>query len=194
MSEATEKVLHLGFNLRYGKPDDNMLQLRSRPEVFESPYFVDTGKFPATQTRISGIEAYYRPRSLLVGTEYFFENVKSAEKGNPSFNGGDAFISWLPTGEVRVYNTRGGYFDQISPLRPVFSGGPGAWELVGRFSYINLDSGPVRGGKFWRITPVVNWHMSDNVRLEFVYGYGSLNRFDLVGKTQFFQTRIQLQF
>ena len=41
---------------------------------------------------------------------------------------------------------------------------------------------------------MVNWHMSDNVRLEFVYGYGSLNRFDLVGKTQFFQTRIQLQF
>jgi len=194
MSEATEKVLHLGFNLRYGKPDDNMLQLRSRPEVFESPFFVDTGKFPATQTRISGIEAYYRPRSLLVGTEYFFENVKSPEKGNPSFNGGDVFISWLPTGEVRVYNTRGGFFDQISPLRPVFNGGPGAWELVGRFSYIDLDSGPVQGGKFWRITPMVNWHMSDNVRLEFVYGYGSLNRFDLVGKTQFFQTRIQLQF
>ena len=41
---------------------------------------------------------------------------------------------------------------------------------------------------------MVNWYMSDNVRLEFAYGYGSLNRFDLVGKTQFFQTRIQLQF
>jgi len=109
-------------------------------------------------------------------------------------NGGDAFVSWLPTGEVRVYNTHGGFFDQISPLRPVFNGGPGAWELVGRFSYIDLDSGPVKGGKFWRITPVVNWHMSDNVRLEFIYGYGSLNRFDLVGKTQFFQTRVQLQF
>jgi hypothetical protein len=48
--------------------------------------------------------------------------------------------------------------------------------------------------RFPRITPVVNWHMSDNVRLEFVYGYGSLNRFDLVGKTQFLQSRIQLQF
>ena len=51
-----------------------------------------------------------------------------------------------------------------------------------------------RFGSFWRITPVVNWHMSDKVRLEFVYGYGSLNRFNLVGKTQFFQTRVQLQF
>ena len=31
--------------------------------------------------------------------------------------------SWLMTGEVRTYNTRGGYFNQISPATPVFSGG-----------------------------------------------------------------------
>jgi len=39
----------------------------------------------------------------------------------------------------------------------------------------------------------VNWFLSDNIRLEFAYGYGSLNRFGLVGVTQFFQTRLQLQ-
>lgn len=37
------------------------------------------------------------------------------------------------------------------------------------------------------------WHLSDNVRLEMTYRYGSLDRFGLVGKTQFFQTRLQLQ-
>jgi phosphate-selective porin OprO/OprP len=56
-----------------------------------------------------------------------------------------------------------------------------------------MDDKSIRGGKFWRITPMVNWHMGDNVRLEFVYGYGSLDRFDLVGKTQFFQSRFQFQ-
>ena len=41
---------------------------------------------------------------------------------------------------------------------------------------------------------MVNWHMSDNVRLEFAYGYGTLNRFGIGdGVTQFFQARIQLQ-
>jgi phosphate-selective porin OprO/OprP len=40
---------------------------------------------------------------------------------------------------------------------------------------------------------MVNWHLSDNVRLEMNYGYGSLNRFGLSGATQFFQTRLQLQ-
>jgi hypothetical protein len=40
---------------------------------------------------------------------------------------------------------------------------------------------------------MMNWYLSDNVRWEFTYGYGRLNRFDLVGHTQFFQSRIQLQ-
>jgi len=44
-----------------------------------------------------------------------------------------------------------------------------------------------------RYTPMVNWHLSDNVRLEMAYGYGHLNRFDLKGNTHFFQSRIQLQ-
>jgi phosphate-selective porin OprO/OprP len=120
-------------------------------------------------------------------------NADAPASRNPLFHGGDVFMSWLATGETRVYNTRGGYFNGVSPARPVFQGGPGAWEIVTRFSYIDLDSAALHGGKFWRFTPMVNWHLSDNVRLELAYGYGSLNRFGLVGKTQFFQSRLQLQ-
>jgi phosphate-selective porin OprO/OprP len=193
MSDATETVLHIGLSLRYGEPNDGQLRLRSRPEAFPAPFFVDTGQFPAESTRMAAPELYYRPGPFLVGTEYFLQKVNAPEAGDPFFHGGDAFVSWLPTGETRVYNTRGGYFDQISPARPVFQGGPGAWELVARFSYIDLDSRSLQGGKFWRFTPMVNWHLSDNVRLELAYGYGSLDRFNLVGATQFFQTRLQLQ-
>jgi phosphate-selective porin OprO/OprP len=192
--ENEDTVLHLGVSLRQGKVEDGQLQLRSRPEAFPAPYFVDTGKFPADSTRMAGLEAYYRPRSVLVGAEYFFQSVNSPPEGDPFFHGGNVVMSWLPTGEIRAYNTRGGFFNQISPLRPVFRGGPGAWELVTNFSYIDLDSRSINGGKFWRFTPMVNWHMSDNVRLEFAYGYGSLNRFGIAGGiTQFFQSRIQLQ-
>lgn len=103
-------------------------------------------------------------------------------------------MSWLPTGETRRYNTRGGFFHSVSPAKPVFQGGPGALEAVLRVSYIDLDGGNLRGGRFWRITPMVNWHLSDNVRLEVAYGYGQLDRFELNGGTQFFQSRIQLTF
>jgi len=40
----------------------------------------------------------------------------------------------------------------------------------------------------------MNWHLSDNVRLELTYGYGKLDRFDLKGATHFFQSRIQFTF
>ena len=102
--------------------------------------------------------------------------------------------TWLVTGETRPYNTINGCFRDIAPLKPVFSGGPGAWELVLRYSYSDLNGGTVRGGTFGRVTPMVNWYLSENVRLEMAYGYGQLDRFNLKGNTQFFQTRVQLQF
>ena len=185
--------LHLGMSLRYGKPDDGELRLRSRPENFIAPYFVETEKFPAGNTKMLGIEAYYRPGPLLVGTEYFFQTVKAPESGNPMFHGGDAVVTWLLTGETRAYNTRGGFFNQVSPARTVFEGGPGAWELAGRFSYIDLDDAAIRGGRFWRATPMVNWYLTDQLRLEIAYGYGVLDRFNLRGATHFFQTRLQVQ-
>jgi phosphate-selective porin OprO/OprP len=129
----------------------------------------------------------------MVGGEYFFTKANAPESGDPMFHGGEVLVAHILTGETRPYNAKGAFFDRISPSRPVFSGGPGAWELVGRFSYSDMDDKSIRGGKFWRITPMVNWHMGDNVRLEFVYGYGSLDRFGVVGKTQFFQSRFQFQ-
>lgn len=186
-------LLHIGVSERYGKPQDNEVQLRARPGAWGSPYFVDTGTFDATRTWATGLEIYYRPHSVTMGTELIFEHVAAPNSGDPYFHGGEAFVSWMLTGEVRSYNTRGGYFNQISPLRSVFGGGPGAWEIVGHGSWVDLDSGAITGGKYWRLTPMLNWYLSDNARLEFVYGYGSLNRFNMIGKTQFFQTRIQLQ-
>ena len=185
--------LHLGMSLRYGKPDEGVLRLRSRPENFIAPYFVETDTFPADNTKMVAVEAYYRPGPLLIGSEYFVQKVKAPESGDPVFHGGDAVVSWLLTGETRAYNTRGGFFNQVSPARTVFEGGPGAWELVGRVSFIDLDDGSVRGGRFWRITPMFNWYLSDQLRLEIAYGYGRLDRFNLLGASHFFQTRVQEQ-
>jgi len=97
----------------------------------------------------------------------------------------------LPPGlahATRPYTTAGGFFRAVSPKRTVFEGGPGAWEAVLRYSHIDLDSKNVSGGTFDRITPQVNWYLSENVRLEFNYGYGHLDRFGLNGNTNSSQT------
>lgn len=192
-SEKQGTLLHLGVNFRYGEPEDHKLKLRSRPEAFPAPYFVETDSFPTSVTRMASVEAYYRPGPWLFGTEYFVQRASSREAGNPVFHGGEVAVSWLVTGEVRAYNTRGGFFNQVSPAETLTEGGPGAVELVGRVSYIDLDSGTLHGGRFLRFTPMVNWHVTDHVRLEFAYGYGILDRFNLRGGTQFLQSRLQLQ-
>jgi len=182
-------LFHLGIAVRHAKADDGQLQLRARPESGVAPFFIDTGKFNASDSTATGHEVYYRPGPLLIGGEYFWDRVDSPETGNPMFHGGEAEVTWMATGETRPYNSKGGYFERIQPARSVFRGGPGAWEVITRFSYSDVDSGTLTGGKFWRVTPMVNWHLDSFLRMSFVYGYGSLDRFGLVGKTQFFQVR-----
>ncbi|HVN44673.1 MAG TPA: porin [Steroidobacteraceae bacterium] len=191
---TNQPLLHLAIEGRWADANDGQLQYRSKPEAFlAQSYAIDTGKFPANHANTLGVEAYYRPGPLMFGMEYFFNQVSSPETGNPLFHGGEIFASYLFTGELHPYNTKGAYFEAVTPSTSVFDGGPGAMEVVLRYSYSDFDSGTIRGGKFWRITPVLNWYLSPNMRLEFVYGYGHLDRFDLTGATQFFQTRIQLQ-
>jgi phosphate-selective porin OprO/OprP len=182
----------MGVEGRYGKVTDGQITFRSRPEAFPAPYFIDTGKIPVQHTRMVGGEAYYRPKNWLFGTEYWFVDASSPETGNPLFQGGDVMASWLVTGETRPYNTVGGYFGRITPAKSFLDGGPGAWEVVLRQSYIDMDSGTVQGGKFWRLTPMVNWYISEEFRLEAEYGYGVLDRFGLQGGTHFFQCRLQI--
>jgi phosphate-selective porin OprO and OprP len=192
---GTERpLLHVAFETRYGHPKDGVLRYRSRPESYlAQTYALDTGEFAAKTATTYGIETYFRPGPLMFGTEYFFNRNDADEFGDPSFHGGEVFLAYTLTGETRPYNSRTATFLRITPSDSVFRGGPGAWELVLRYSYTDMDSGPIQGGKFWRITPMANWHLNGSVRLELVYGYGSLNRFNTIGKTHFFQSRIQFQ-
>lgn len=192
-SEDSGSLLHIGLNFRVGDVNNDTLQLRSRPEAFIAPYFIDTGKLPANSALAFGPELYYRPGRVLIGGEYYWQHVSSPEAGQLWFHGGEAVVQWLTTGETRSYNLAGSYFREISPDSTVIQGGPGAWGPVLKFSYSNLTNGSVQGGIFWRVTPMINWYLTDNVRLEFAYGYGVLTRFGGRGATQFFQSRIQMR-
>jgi phosphate-selective porin OprO/OprP len=187
-------LLHVALAGRYGLVNDRTLRLRSRPELNLAPYFVETESFAARDSRLAHGEVYYRPGPWMFGTEYFVQRVDALEVPDPLFHGGDAVVSVLITGETRRYNTAGGYFLAVSPRRTVFEGGPGAWEALLRLSYIDLDDDQIHGGRFWRLTPMVNWYLTDHLRLELAYGVGQLDRFGVTGTTQFFQTRLQFQF
>lgn len=193
LTNRSRAVLHLASETRYGTSNDGSLRFRSRPESFGAQtYAVDTEKFPASHHVINGIEAYYRPGPLMFGMEYFLNKVTSTEKLDPLFHGGEIFAAYILTGETRPYNYRGAFFEGVSAARSLPAGGPGAVELVLRFSYADLDSGLIAGGKFSRITPSVSWYVTNQLRLELAYGYSWLDRFGFVGTTQFLQSRMQL--
>ena len=184
--------LHIAVNYRVGRPTNDSIRIRSKPEASDAPFFVDAGKFASDQGTYIGGEIYYSSGPWMVGSEYYWQHFRSSSKSNPVFNGGELVASYIFTGESRPYNTVSSIYGFVPVNRSVFKGGLGAWEAVLRYSTLDLDDGPILGGKFWRITPQVNWYLSENIRLELAYGYGILDRFNMKGTTQFFQSRIQL--
>jgi phosphate-selective porin OprO/OprP len=191
-SPERKTVFHIGLNYRYGEPKNGAITVRSRPEVNAAPRFIDTGKFQSDYSKSYGGEIYYSKGPWFFGTEIYSHQFSSPTTDNPTFVGGDIAASWTITGESRPYFPTNGIFGFVPVKKPVFKGGPGAWELVVRYSSLDLNGGTIKGGKFWRITPMVNWYLSKEVRLEFVYGYGVLDRFQLQGATQFYQCRLQV--
>jgi phosphate-selective porin OprO/OprP len=191
-SAKAGNLFHVAVNFQFGIPTDGSLQVKSRPEAFEAPQFINTGKFLSSAAQLGGLEIYRRTGSWLYGTEYYLERATSPQTNNPVFSGGDAFVTWLMTGETRSYIAPGSVFSAVIPKRSVFDGGSGAVEWILRLSNIDLTSGTLDGGTFWRFTPAMNWYLSDGVRFELTYGYGVLTRFGITGATQFFQSRLQL--
>ena len=190
LSETEGKVLHLAVNLAYGNPKDGKTQLKAKPEATTAPNFLDTGVFSASHETLIGPEVWYRDNSWLFGGAYYFVGTQ-ADAGDHHFNGGDAWASWLMTGEVRKYNTRGALFDFVYPKHSLFNGGTGAFEATVHATYTNADDGNIQGGKFWRVTPTLAWYPSYEFRITLGYGYGVLDRFGTNGATHFFQSRIQ---
>jgi phosphate-selective porin OprO and OprP len=186
-----QKVLHVAANLRYGRPLNGKIILKSRPESNPAPQILNTGNFQADHSNHIGGEIFYSNGKLLVGSEVMMHNFQSNEIGDHHFFGGDASVSYL-FGGIRPYSTVGSVFGFVSIKKPVFKGGWGAWEALLKISSLDLNDGTIHGGKLWRITPMVNWYMTKVIRTEFIYGYGVLDRYNLKGNLQVFQARLQL--
>lgn len=189
-SEADQTVFHVGVSYRYGEPENGDIKVRSRPESNPAPFFIDAGNFQSNYSNHIGAEVYYSKGPWMFGSEIYSHRFNSSVTGNPVFNGGDVVATYIFTGESRPYYTTTGIYGFVPVKKSVFKGGPGAWEAVLRVSAYNLNGGTLQGGQFWRITPMLNWYLSKEIRLEVAYGYGVLDRFQLNGATQFFQSRI----
>jgi phosphate-selective porin OprO/OprP len=158
-----------------GAPSSAQLaRYRARPySQLTDVRFVDTNNFAAKSDNIIGLEAAGIFKSLHVAAEaqYLKANTYDAgdilknvdgedaldqfpgtptpaaqivPDGNPSFWGGYFEAGYFLTGETRGY--KNGLWDRTKVLKPFSQGGWGAFQVIGRVDYLDLDSNKLHEG------------------------------------------------
>lgn len=188
----TNKVLHIAANLRYGKPLNNEFTIKSSPESNPTPQLINTGKFTTNGATSFGGEINYRAGRFMVASEVIAHNFYAKDSATLHFYGGDLTFSYFLTNTSRPYNTTGNIYGFVPVHKSVFEGGWGEWEAVLHVSTFDLNNGYLQGGQMTRITPMINWYLTKVFRMEFIYGYGILDRYRLKGNIHFFEARIQI--
>lgn len=165
---TSNRILHLAFAGSWNSSDDNRVRFRERPEtrVTDVQRLVNTGTFDVDDMARYGAEAagVYGPFSLQ--GEYLRAEVNRDVAGNPDvgFDGWYVFGSWIITGESRGYKFEEGVFQNPKPFGIVGKGGIGAWEVVARYSTLDLTDEDITGGEEDNVTMGLNWYPTPNFK------------------------------
>jgi phosphate-selective porin len=110
-----------------------------------------------------------------------------------TYKGAYVQASYFLTGENRGYDREGKRFSTVKPYEPFFRVrtcdgvcmGKGAWEIVARLSYIDMNSvvsagsgpqpAPINGGEMTDTTLGVNWYLNQYCRVWFDWVHDDLN-------------------
>lgn len=144
-----------------------------------------------------------------------------AAQQNYLFNGGYIQLAYTLTGENRSYDKAGGtlgraYLGKSGPFSNAFwvrdedghiISSWGAWEVAGRYSYVNLNDGGgvyrIQGGVLQGVGVALNWYLNNNLTVNFDWNYDYRNEVPtgptvatstIPGSTSGFGTRVQFQF
>jgi phosphate-selective porin OprO/OprP len=178
--------MHLGLGYSYRNASDHTFQYRSRPEAFghgdensvSTPFFVDTGVMNSHYGQLFGTEFAWCSGPWLVQSESVAATVNRIGGGDALFYGSYAFVGYMLTGEHRPYNRALAIMDRVIPYENVFrlrSGagpiitGRGAWEVLARLSYLDLNDQDVQGGVLTDLTLGINWYLTPYNRMKFNY-------------------------
>jgi phosphate-selective porin OprO/OprP len=189
-------LLHLGLSANILYSASGTVRYRSRPESHLAPYVIDTGDIAADNAMVAGAEAAWVNGPFSVQGEYLHSWVSEKNGQVPGFDGIYATASWFLTGESRPYDRQNGCFSRVIP-RKNFDwgrGGWGAWEVAGRYSYVNLDNADIHGGRLSMVMAGVNWYLHSHAIWRFDYGFGQVAARQPEGNLNIFQTRFEVDF
>jgi phosphate-selective porin len=194
--QSDRNLLHIGLAYRYTDPTDGKLSYKAKPEANTAPSFINTGSFNAKGANSFMLEGIFVKGPISFLGEYISTSVNSPSVGNPMLNTIQLGGSWFITGENRRYNKTTGNLGKLIPKKNFKfrqGSGYGAFELGARYTHTNGTDAILSGGTFNRFTTAISWYPNVHFRYEFNYGIGNLDSKGLVGKTNFYQFRIQFE-
>jgi phosphate-selective porin OprO/OprP len=176
-------LLHLGASFSSRTPTSGTAQFASRPEARFAPYLADTGEFDARGNTLLGFEAAGLRGPVWFQGEYIEAATDSVELGDPRFSGFYAQAGWFLTGDIRPYRKANGVWSRVRPKTNYRKGNPfkrsngGSWELMARFSKVDLDGGDIRGGMLTNLSAGVSWYLNSTSRVmaNFIHSKTEIN-------------------
>ena len=196
-SADTSNLLHLGLSYRYSDAKEGF-RFATEPEFNQAPVYVDTGfgtetgVLPADNLQTWTGELAWRQGPYWIAAEYTRSQASNPDLGDPVFEGYWVAASWVLSGEMRGYNPKSGTFGMVPVSRSVYQNGMGTWELSARWSSIDLDDGPVRGGTMDIASLGLTWWATTYIGVSANYRYIWNARDGAEGTSSGFNTRLIL--
>ena len=161
-------------------PAATAIRFSNGPEVaVDASKTVDTGNIDANRAREFGFETAGTYADFYGQGGWFrYEIDRRTAVPNPEFDGWYAFLAYSLTGEQHPYDPTTASFKNIRPAKPLGTpGGWGAWEVLGRYSSVDLDylpfasaaSGGIAGGKQDVWTIGLNWYPNNAIKFQLDY-------------------------
>lgn len=184
-----------------------------------TPIVADTGRYEAENFNLFGVEAVWQGGPWSFQTEWIGSLVESVV-GPVFYNGAYAEVMYRLTGEHRVYDQKLGVlknpepFEEFFSLRPGGICGWGAWEVAGRWSFVNLRNPAALDGHYYNsatntftatsragngtvndLTAGLTWFLNARFKLQFNYIHSMVDNVARGDQTlDVYATRVQVEF
>ncbi len=167
-------LVHTGAGVLYTDDFDDQVRFRTRPQIHEGPFLIDSGILAANTFTTGNIELATVMGPISVQSELFVSSVNMEDGQTPTLYGAYVYGSYFVTGENRNYERYGQHGAQFAGIVP-FSNfflvpggwGPGAWEAKARISYVGLKD--IDRGQYNDLTLGFNWYWTERIRVMFDY-------------------------
>ena len=183
-NKEKKTLLHLGFSGSYRNFGDSTERYRARPNLGDKERVVDTGNFAAKSAFIWDFELLLIWRSVEIASEFLGSQTSGIDGGEShSFWGWYVELGWWITGESKNYSTKTFSVARTAPKRNFRdgSGGWGAWQLVLRYDYLDLNDKSVAGGEVSTLAVGLTWRWNPNTRMMFNLVYADVQSFGQAG-------------